>query len=110
MARPAKTLLLLIRDDTFRRDRHAALIESQLLPAEPPSWIRPPYDRIWNGLRSAQQALIDNPMPPHADRATVLAARDLRYDFLDAFSRGVRALHGGRVPWLLGGPELLYDD
>lgn len=29
-------------------------------------------------------------------------------DYLDAFSRGVRALHGGRLPWLLGGPP--YSD
>ena len=94
MPRPPKTLLELMRDDTFRRDRHAELVRTQPLPEEPPEWVSDP--RLWESIRFAQVAHLQY----HGARDY---RRSMSRDYLDAFSRGVRALHGGRVPWLLGG-------
>ena len=36
-------------------------------------------------------------------RYSVRLAESMHWEYVKAFSRGVRALHGGRLPWLLGG-------
>lgn len=92
--RPAKPLLQHLRDGTFRRHRHIQLLRLEPLPAQPPDWVEPRLEPLWRSLVVAQAA--------YAAPDDLMTA-----DYRDAFSRGVRALHGGRVPWLLGGPELL---
>ena len=96
MARPPKTLVELIRGNGFCRDRHAALLESESLPEEAPEFC--PRE-LWRKLRWAQACYCEGLAKERAG-----ATWSLALDYLDAFSRGVRALHGGRLPWLLGGP------
>jgi hypothetical protein len=93
VARPPKSLLELIEADTFRRDRHRALVIRETLPAEPPEWASP---GVWRKLRFAQATY------RKYSKAKSAHARGMAFDYLDAFSRCVRALHGGRLPWLLG--------
>jgi hypothetical protein len=53
--RPPKRLLELIREDTFRRDRHAQLIEFEPLPRTAPAWADP---KIWRALRVGQEGVL----------------------------------------------------
>ncbi len=91
MARPPKTLVELIRDNGFRRDRHAALLESEPLAEGAPEFCPP---ELWRKLRFAQTTYV---------KYRRSGDEGGQSDYLDAFSRGVRALHGGRLPWALGG-------
>ena len=99
--RPPKTLLELIRHNTFRSDRHRALLISEPLPKEAPDWAAP---EVWRKLRFAQATYVkylDSGRDRRRRESSLM--RGLAVDYLKAFSRGVRALHGGSLPWLLGG-------
>jgi hypothetical protein len=107
------SLLELIRRGGFRRGRHAHLIASEPLPEQPPEWIAQLWNprftdgkTLWDRLRSAQEYYCDPPehSVPSLDLEAQYRMRlQAHRDYLDAFSRGVRALHtGAQVPWLFG--------
>ena len=113
MGRPPKTLAELIRDNAFRVDRHAALIAAEPLPEEPPEWAA--HDRkAWGGLVKAQRRVIDpDPLvrlPYWTDEDEEGQRRAIRREYTRLFSRAVRALHGSRLPWELGGPAYVTRD
>ena len=119
-----KTLLELLRSNGYRGDRHVDLLRTQPLPEEAPEWADP---HVWKGLLTAQRFAtrdIEQQVAEHVEHLTAIYAEhgeewtpdekhlDLQrrsYEMLSRdyeawFSRAVRALHGGRLPWALGGP------
>lgn len=94
--RPAKSLLELVRCDGFRMDRHTALISVEPLPETAPEWAD---DETWKALCWAQAQYVKYERGSHTRDAWMAE------DYRRAFSRCVRALHGGRLPWLLGGSK-----
>src|SRR5438067_10748573 len=91
MGRPAKTLLERVLAGSFRPDRYGSLLAGKLLPKTSPFSDRF-RRRIWQDLREAQQEYQE------AVASKVFSADWHRAVCARAFSKSVRALHGGRPP------------
>jgi hypothetical protein len=71
----------------------------------PPGWADP---ELWASLRFAQKQVrkysrAEAVARRRGDRQAENHAQGMCWEYEKAFSRGIRALHGGRLPWLLGG-------
>jgi hypothetical protein len=91
MGRPAKTLLERVLAGSFRPNRYGSLLAGELLPKTSP-FSDPFRRRIWQDLREAQQEYQE------AVASKVFSADWQRAVCARAFSKSVRALHGGRRP------------
>jgi hypothetical protein len=94
MGRPQKTLLERVVAGSFRADRHASLLDGELLPATSPFSDRR-RRRLWQRLREEQryyQEAVDD---------AVFSAEKHRAIAAQSFSQFVHALNGSKLPWWL---------